>query len=106
MRKNILLLVFFSFLSGCACVSKDILYLAMDVSKIQEETSNSLIKSIDDDLASENRNDEEKKVLNDLKDRLDYLKRGNQAIVKSLLNELSIEELTKLLKERDSILEK
>lgn len=96
---RIFLFSFLIFFAGCGVyVPNEIVLLAADVSNVQRETSLALIKSIDADIASGNRTESEVKSLNDLKDRLNYLIRGNDALVKSMASQLSTEELAELIK--------
>ena len=94
---------FLILISGCVIVSKDVALLAMEVSQVQQETSTALIKSIDDDINSGNKSEQQLKALLDLKDRLDYLRRGNRAINRGMSNELSMEEFAFLLKQYNRI---
>ena len=94
---------FLILISGCVIVSKDVALLAMEVSQVQQETSTALIKSIDDDIKIGNKSEGELKVLLDLKDRLDYLRRGNRAINRGMSNDLSMKEFASLLKRYNRI---
>ena len=59
MRAFLICALFSVFLVGCVYIPKDVVSLAVDVSNIQKETSDCLIKSIDDDLATGERTPEE-----------------------------------------------
>ena len=98
MLRILISVLFLLLIPGCICVSLDVALLAAEVSAVQEETSNALIKSIDREL-EEDLSDEDRTGLINLKERLDYLKRGNDAVRRSMFRELSDSELRELLKE-------
>lgn len=96
---RIMITILLTLCCGCIYVPKEMALLATDAANVQRETSSALIKSIDSDIAEGKRTEKEVKELNDLKERLDYLMRANDAIAKSMIRQLSTDELAKLLKE-------
>ena len=99
MKKLLLVALLFLCSTGCVTVSKDVVALSIDVARVQNETSDSLISSIDASIA-ELKDSTQIQKLNDLKERLDYLKRGNAAIMKSMTRQITPEELAQILKEK------
>ena len=103
MRKLTLFCAFFFLISGCVCVQKDVVLVAMDVANVQDETSTALIRSIDADLENPNHNEADKKALEDLKERLNYLKRATRAVSRGMTESLSVEELAEIIKKGHSL---
>lgn len=101
-----LLCVFLCVFAGCSTITvpKETAIVAADVSRVQAETSDSLINSINDELKITT---DAKKIeaLTNLRDRLDYLKRANKTLSDALCNQLSMEELAAIIKERTKLQE-
>lgn len=106
MSARIIKLALLLFLPLSGCVSKDIVSLSMDVSQVQDQVSDKLNKSIEEELKFNLNLDE--KGRNDLRilaDHLDYLKRGNKALSKSLMGSLNSREISELIRERSTLKE-
>lgn len=88
---------------GCVFVPKETVLLARDVDKVQTETADVLIKVIDSDLPKNPAGSEGEKFLLNLRERVDYLKRANKALGKSMSNQVSLDELSILLVERSKL---
>ena len=96
------LMCFLVLITGCVCVSNETVLLSIDVANVQKETSAALIKSVDSRI-NEIADAEEIQILEELKERLDYLSRGNDALMRSLTSKIEMEELAALIKERITI---
>lgn len=90
---------------GCIYIPKDVAILSIDVAEVQKETSAALVESIDDEL-KEITDDETKQYLLDLKERLIYLDRANNALMRSMTEQLTPEELAAVIKERTKLKER
>lgn len=85
-------------LLSLGCVDKNTIRLSQDIALVQQQTSDSLVASINEEL-KEPRSESEKQALINLRNRLDYLKRANNALAKSLLKDVTPEEIAKLITE-------
>jgi len=92
------------FIGGCVCVSQDVAMLSVDVAQVQKETSAAVIKSIDAEI-KEMGDLAQIEPLENLKERLLYLSDGNDAIMRSMTGQLSMEELAGLIKKRTQLKE-
>ena len=97
--KKLFFLIPVIFLVGCVWVSDDVVRLSMDVSQVQTETSTNLIKSINEELQEET-DVQKRQALIDLRERLDYLKRANNALMKSMTQQKNMEEIAALIREK------
>ena len=105
MRRLFFIAFFLMFAFGCNYVSKEVVLLSIDISNVQRETSDALVKSIDAEIQerSDDLSPEKLKSLEDLKERLIYLKRGNHAIMRSFSSNLSMVEISQLNKKRQEL---
>ena len=97
--KKLFFLIPVIFLVGCVWVSDDVVRLSMDVSQVQTETSTNLIKSINEELQEET-DVQKRQALIDLRERLEYLKRANNALMKSMTQQKNMEEIAALIREK------
>ncbi|MFA6088599.1 MAG: hypothetical protein WC755_01930 [Candidatus Woesearchaeota archaeon] len=88
---------------GCVYVPKETVLLARDVDRVQSETSDVLIKVIDSDLPKNPKGSNGEKFLLNLRERLDYLKRANRVLSKTMSNKVSLDELSLLLVEKNKM---
>ena len=97
-RKALIVAIVLLFASTTGCVDKSVILLSQDLAAVQQVTTDELNKSIQQELPGVDAKTAE--IYRRLAARLDYLKRGNNAIARSLTQGMKPDEIARLLKER------
>lgn len=98
MIKNIFLCFVAMFAWGCQQYSPDFIQVVQDHRSVTVETTDSVIKSIDDEMSNPLLTEEDKIALSNLRKRLVYMKESSKAIERYILNEGDEDLIRQLLR--------